>query len=68
MEYKFTVLAYIKNITYHDYATVDPAEVSQVEEFHLNGPAFPLADDGYIMEKLVESCVARRFHTTYVSI
>ena len=30
VEYRFTVLAYIKNITYHDYATVDPAEVAQV--------------------------------------
>lgn len=30
VEYRFTVLAYIKNITYHDYATVDLAEVLQV--------------------------------------
>lgn len=30
VEYRFTVLAYIKNITYHDYGTVDPAEVLQV--------------------------------------
>ncbi|CAN0438287.1 unnamed protein product, partial [Ectocarpus sp. 13 AM-2016] len=30
VEYRFTVLAYIKNIAYHDYGTVDPAEVLQV--------------------------------------
>lgn len=30
VEYRFTVLAYIKNITYHDYGTVDPAEILQV--------------------------------------
>ncbi|CBN75927.1 Protein phosphatase 1, regulatory subunit, and related proteins [Ectocarpus siliculosus] len=32
VEYRFTVLAYIKNITYHDYGTVDPAEVLQAKE------------------------------------
>eukprot|EP00903_Cladosiphon_okamuranus_P006381 g6246.t1 len=32
VEYRFTVLAYIKNITYHDYGTVDPAEVLQALE------------------------------------
>ncbi|CAM9929189.1 unnamed protein product, partial [Ectocarpus sp. 4 AP-2014] len=32
IEYRFTVLAYIKNITYHDYGTVDPAEVLQAKE------------------------------------
>lgn len=35
VEYRFTVLAYIKNITYHDYATVDPAEVVQVGYINL---------------------------------
>lgn len=30
VEYRFTVLAYIKNIKYHDYGTVDPTEVLQV--------------------------------------
>ncbi|CAN0573130.1 unnamed protein product, partial [Ectocarpus sp. 12 AP-2014] len=32
VEYRFTVLAYIKNIAYHDYGTVDPAEVLQAKE------------------------------------
>lgn len=30
VEYRFTVLAYIKNITYLDYGTIDPTEVLQV--------------------------------------
>ena len=38
VEYRFTVLAYIKNITYHDYATVDPAEVTQVRQCYSAGP------------------------------
>lgn len=30
VEYRFAVLAYIKNITYLDYGTIDPTEVLQV--------------------------------------
>ncbi|CAM9371112.1 unnamed protein product, partial [Hapterophycus canaliculatus] len=32
VEYRFTVLAYIKNITYLDYGTIDPTEVLQAKE------------------------------------
>ncbi|CAM9261125.1 unnamed protein product [Ascophyllum nodosum] len=32
VEYRFAVLAYIKNITFHDYAAVDPTEVLQAKE------------------------------------